>query len=135
MRALTSLVLAVALGMLAAGCHVGPDVASYPPASSPRGAVGKFEVGRTTFEAELLAVRDSSFVVLRDRQVVEVPFAGVTSSSFPHVSIRVSSEARPSAEELAKLRILSRFPQGLSAELERKLLDAYGQTAPVVLSK
>lgn len=135
MRSLASLALAITLGMVAAACHVGPDVATYPPATSPHGAVGNFEVGTTSFEAELLAVRDSSFVVLRNRQVVEVPFANVASSSFPHVSIQVSRKALPSAEELAQLRILSRFPQGLSAELERKLLDAYGQTAPLVLSK
>jgi hypothetical protein len=135
MRAPASLALALTVVMVAAACHVGPDVAGYPPASSPYGVIGSFVVGKATFEAELLAVRDSSFVLLRDRQVVELPFAGIASSSFAHVDTRVSSKTRPSPEELAKLRILSHFPQGLSAELERKLLESYGQTAPMVLGK
>lgn len=134
MRASRSIALAITV-VLAAGCHVGPTVATYPPARSPYGVTGSFVVGDTTVEAELLSVGDSSFVLLRNHQVVELPYAAIASANFPQVHIRMDRKAHPSYELLARLRILSRFPQGLSAELERKLLEAYGQTAPTVLGK
>lgn len=132
MRALTLLAIAI---LPAAACHVGPDVANYPPANSPYGVTGSFVVGKATVEGELLAVGDSTFVLLRDHQVLELPFAAISSARFPQVHIRIDGEAQPSYELLARLRMVSRFPQGLSAELERKLLEAYGQTAPTVLGK
>jgi hypothetical protein len=33
------------------------------------------------------------------------------------------------AEVRTRLRLISRYPQGVSGELERRLLQAYGQTA------
>lgn len=135
MRPLHSTALAVIVLTMAGGCHVGPSVATYPPATTPFGAVGKFKVGKTSFDAELLAVRDSALVLLRDREVIVVRFADLASSSFRHVDVSVSRTQRPSSEELAQLRILSRFPQGLSAELEKELLERYGQAALVVVGK
>jgi hypothetical protein len=42
--------------------------------------------------------------------------------------LEIGGRRIPSPEDRGKLRLVSRFPQGLTPELLTKLLDTYGQT-------
>jgi len=119
------------LGFIAA-CPIGPTARRL--ANSPDGIHANVQLmGRPNvqFSGELLAVRDSTLLVLRedDAHVVEVPIGAIRSASFrQHGTLIDDGKIRRSDRE--KLRLRSRFPGGLSPELEARLLAAYGQTEP-----
>jgi hypothetical protein len=52
----------------------------------------------------------------------------------PNASIDDYDYRPPSVRDREKIRLLSRFPQGLSAPLLDQLLEATGQTAVEVIS-
>jgi small nuclear ribonucleoprotein (snRNP)-like protein len=59
--------------LLLAGCSVGSSVKNYAPAKGPAGATVKLELtGNRTLAGELLAVEDSSLLVLSDGQLMRV---------------------------------------------------------------
>jgi len=119
------------LGFIAA-CPLGPS--AHRLANSANGIHTDVQlVGRPTvrFSGELLAVRDSTLLVLRedDAHVVEVPIRAIRSGSFQqHGTLIDGGKIERTKRE--KLRLMSRFPGGLSPELEARLLAAYGQTEP-----
>jgi hypothetical protein len=114
--------------LLVAGCSVGTSARGYAPAKGPAGAILELRLtDKTRMTAELLAVEDSSFLLLHDAQVTRVPLSQVQSGHGPKVSF--SEELGTRTRE--RLRLISRYPQGVSAELEGRLLQAYGQTAVV----
>ena len=119
------------LGFIAA-CPIGPTARRL--ANSANGIHTDVQlVGRpkVQFSGELLAVRDSTLLLLRDddAHVVEVPIGAIRSASFrQHGTLIDDGKIRRSDRE--KLRLMSRFPGGVSPELETRLLSAYGQTEP-----
>lgn len=121
---------------LVAGCHVGPAVEKYEPAHSPVGARSTLTVGETTYYGELLAANDSALVFLQAYSHVDlVPYPAIRSGTFNDLSVSLDGGKAPSAEDERLLRMASRFPQGISPELERRLLAAYHQSAMIVLEK
>jgi hypothetical protein len=80
---------------------------------------------------ELLAVRDSSLVLLRNRQVAVVPFSAVAIVDFGET--RLSLERTPAAELLDRARRASRFPYGITPGAMAALLRSTGQEAPLEL--
>ena len=89
------------------------------------------------FWGELIEVRDDGIVLLATNsqdmahpksELRFVRYQGIVSSSIDdsHYSFPNRRAPKPSARE--QLRLLSRFPQGLTPELARQLLQAYGQT-------
>jgi len=71
-------------------------------------------------------VEDSSLLVLAGRQLIRVPLPRIQSGKAPKLSFTgttLKGEARK------RLRLISRYPQGVSPDLETRLLRAYGQTA------
>ena len=119
------------LGFIAA-CPIGPTARRL--ANSANGIHTDVQlVGRPNvrFSGELLAVRDSTLLVLRedDAHVVEVPIRAIRSGLFQqHGTLIDGGKIERTNRE--KLRLMSRFPGGLSLELEARLLAAYGQTEP-----
>jgi len=96
-------------------------------------------------EGELLAVRDSALLIVRQApngslappaaRVVVVPLRGIRQGEFPqlHGSPRIHAGRFEPAEALAQVRLVSRYPQGVSDELLQALLAVYQQTQLDVL--
>jgi len=123
-------------------CHVGPIANEIMVAQSPGGiradlrlASGVLEGDR--LQGELLEVRGDGMLIDRkdvagNARITFAPFDTLVSGRFdPFGSHRIRAN---DVELLAKLRSLSRFPQGLSDELLGKLLLAQKQQAVERLS-
>ena len=113
--------------MLLTGCSVGSKVKNYAPAQGPAGATVELELaGKKALTGELLAVADSSLLVQSSGQLIRVRLPLIQSGRAPNLSF-TGAELKPKDRE--RLRLISRYPQGVSPELESRLLQAYGQTA------
>ena len=118
-----------ALALLLSGCYFGQTAAKFEPALGPRGvsttittAVGMNVTG------ELLEVGDEGLLVDTAQGVALVPYAIIRDGAFAQTGIRIQGGHAPGASTREKLRLLSRFPQGLSPALLKTLLEAHGQT-------
>ncbi len=116
-----------ALAIVVLGCAVGTTSANYQPARGPAGAAVTIAAqGGTIVLGELLAVESQTLLVREDRRLVRVAFDRIESLRAPKINLKGSGLA-PADER--RLRLISRYPQGVSPELERQLLAAYGQDA------
>ncbi|MGH7649384.1 MAG: hypothetical protein ACREND_14805 [Gemmatimonadaceae bacterium] len=122
--------LLIVLCAIAFGCHVGERVEDFKVAHEPTGTSAEVIVASgTIMRAELLAVSDSNIVVLWSGTVIDVPYGHTKLVSIETPNIRLEHGAHPSADQLERLRLISRFPQGMSPELQARLLAAYHQNA------
>jgi hypothetical protein len=127
---LRSLMVSVAvLGFSA--CMVGPSTRTFAPANWPDGIEADLRLKRSRIQGELLAVQDSALLVLRDDRVVLVLLAAIRVGSFSQRGVLVEN-GHALRGTLPRLRLVSRFPAGLTPELKARLLAAYGQTEPEV---
>lgn len=107
-----------------AACMVGTHARNYGPARGPAGAMVNLRmVDKSRTAGELLAVEDSALLLLSDSQLVRVPLSQVSSGSAP----KVSFDGRLRGDRRERLRLISRYPQGVSPGLEQQLRHAYGQ--------
>jgi hypothetical protein len=114
---------------------------TYPPAHGPRGVSVSVTAGQRQFSGELLEVRDSGLVILaapsvtlrssspaaggassqahEQRTLRFVPYGEILSSEVDRTSSRFAIKDRrtPDRNVRERLRLLSRFPQGLNPEL------------------
>ncbi len=113
----------------AVACYVGPNVARFAPATGPRGIVVDLRLKQARVQGELLEVQDSALLVLRDDRVVLVPLAAVQVGSFEQRGVLIENghSAGPTTQEL---KLISRFPAGLTPAMKTRLLATYGQTEP-----
>ena len=137
----TSLVSIAALACLANGCSFGVTAGKYNPAQQPGGVTVVVETGQGQPEirGELIEVRDAGIVVLTFRtqntpqsglELRLLPYTAILTSKVSQTESRyaISKRMAPKPEVRERLRLLSRFPQGLTPELTQQLLAAYGQT-------
>ncbi len=112
------------------GCLLlGPTARSFPPATGPAGVRATLTTSQGVFDAEVVEVRDAALLVLRgDNRLVLVPYTAIQRGEFDQMR-RLRIEGRQPLERphLEQLRLVSRYPQGVSPELLRTLLAAYGQ--------
>ena len=114
------------LAMLA--CQLGGRVGRFAPAKQPAGvAVTLWLRGGGTGEGELLAVQDTALVILAQDTVTMVPYRVLQAGRFSQVG--ELTEPPPTRDFAGKLRLVSRYPQGLTPEMLARLLAAYGQPA------
>jgi hypothetical protein len=111
-------------------CFTGPSVGTFKPATTGHGVQTKLRVGRANVSGELLAIDDSSFVLLGSDGVLIVPFSGVTHASFSGFG---SYQGGAPGGETERLQLVSRFPQGISARTMEALLSDSRQTSPRVV--
>jgi hypothetical protein len=151
---LASLVLALAI----IGCQLGPQIEDFEPARRPEGISANIELRRSItggghLEGELLEVRADGLLLNTrraeaggrvTRRLVFVPYTAIETATFDELSLHVLEEHDSGTEGIAasakspgpdreKLRLLSRFPQGLSPALLEKLLAAEGQAGVEVI--
>lgn len=140
-----------------AGCHVGPQIENLEHSRRPEGITTSIELRdgiaeRGRIEGELLEVRKDGLLVntseaeeapIVGRHVVFVPYAAMVNVKLETVNLNVLennntwNESAGSTKRLERnretLRLLSRFPQGLSNKLLEELLTAEGQTSVDVI--
>jgi len=84
---------------------------------------------RTITNAELLAVSDTDITMLWSDTVWSILYAGAREMAFSDVAVTLDNGRRPTPVEQGRLRLASRFPQGLSQNLEARMLAAHHQPA------
>jgi len=111
----------------------------FEPARGPQGIRSDVVTPAGRFTGELLEVRDTGIVLLADEGTAAapgvrtqrlrlIPFAGIIRAEFvQRRGLQLSDGKRPSPRVIERLRLLSRFPYGMSPAIQRDLLKAYGQ--------
>ena len=122
------IVTVVALASLASGCSYGMTADRFKPAREPAGVAVHLQTSAGTLSGELIEVTDSALVVLAGKTLRKVPFSAVASGRVDQTNITIAAGQIPQLVLRERLRRLSRYPQGLSPELLRALLAAYGQS-------
>jgi hypothetical protein len=121
-------IVVLLLATVIASCHVGPRTARFKPAQEPAGVHAIVELDRgARLEGELLAVDETALMMLNESRVTRVRYASIRRATFAQTRIKVREHVI-AAESRDPLRLLSRFPQGVSPALLNSLLAAYGQT-------
>lgn len=133
------------LGLLVAACHVGPQIDQTNLGRQPQGAnvvvelTTKIKSKRVEHSGELLEVGDDALVLLSQKnaqnasRIVLIPWRKIhraSTSELPGIAVRTSQGASRRQASTEELRIVSRFPQGLSPQLMSQLLARYGQSTP-----
>jgi hypothetical protein len=139
-----------------AGCHAGTQIENFEQARRPEGITVRIETRggiAERVEGELLEVREGGLLLITreaqegggvKRHLVLVPYTAMENVRAEKLNLSVLNEFDPWDEEdvwaegdappksrerdREKLRLLSRFPQGLSRPLLEDLLEAEGQT-------
>ena len=110
---------------LLSGCQVGTHAKNYQPATGPAGAMVNLQLqDKSRTSGELLAVESTALLLVRANVLTRVPLIQIRSGSAP----KVSFDGRLKGNSRERLRLISRYPQGVTAELEGQLLRAYGQS-------
>ncbi len=128
MKRLTGLLTLVVVACLATGCNLGMTARAYPPAQGPKGVIMRVRTAQGQLSGELIEVRDAG-IVLADQKLRLLPYTTILSSEADKTEARyaISHGTAPKPGVRERLRLLSRFPQGLTPELVRQLLESYGQ--------
>jgi hypothetical protein len=138
-------IVIVLLAGCAAGCAYGMTEKKFRAAHSPRGIETRITTSDAVFAGELIEVREAGLVLLSEtmfrlaptgttetaeRRLRLIPYAAVLVSRFEQLDQRVYIFAGrvPSGNGREQLRLVSRFPQGLSPEVLSRLLEEHGQT-------
>ena len=123
-------------------CHVGPQIKDLDLANNPEGATVEVQVSaaegqdKLKFEGELLEIRDDGIVFSgasaddADDELIFVAWsraARVRAIEFGGYRAEVGRSLEWSAETKERFRLISRFPQGISAEIMDGLLAAHRQ--------
>ena len=112
------------------GCFFGPRARTVAVAREPNGTSVKIMLpSRTITNAELLAVSDTDITMLWSDTVWSILYAGAREMAFSDVAVTLDNGRRPTPVEQGRLRLASRFPQGLSPNLEARMLAAHHQPA------
>lgn len=122
----------VAGALLAASCHTSPKPQAVPQATNPFGVRGTVSLayGRS-YEGELLAVTDTSWVMLVDGRVSMVRTTAVHEVSVPTVgTLKYANGRAKSNVRLERAQRLTRYPYGIPPEAMAALLAKASQEAP-----
>ena len=124
-------VVAVALLALSSGCMTSPEPRVAALTDSQRGATGSAVLrDGTRRSGELLAVQDSSLLVLVDGRVAVLPFAELVAVDWGEFSSRDFTPSMGAASDMRERgRAASRFAFGLPAPALSALLARLGQTS------
>jgi hypothetical protein len=122
-----SRILSAILIAALSACTFGPQVENEALARHPRGADIQLAMVGGSVRGELLDVRDTGLVVLAAGPRIVI----ARYSSIHRIDVEVGgsidrNRRPPPHGEKQRLARLSRFPHGLTPEVERALLRAYG---------
>lgn len=123
------------LVLLVAGCQFGTKPQAFPPAVTPQGVVATITTrGKVNVVGELLAVEDSALLVWRDSAAMaRVPLAAIDRASFARMRVLLDAGEPLSPKDRDRLRLTSRYPQGIPDEVMARLVEASGGQAVEVV--
>lgn len=125
--------LASLLGFACAACVVGQHLDTFEPATTAGGGTVtvKTKMKTSGYTGELVAVEDSALLLVRNDTLMRVPSRLIRSVDAPYGG--GSGELDMYKRE--RLRLISRYPKGVTPDLERRLLEAYHQAAVKVVAE
>jgi hypothetical protein len=123
---LIALLLVSALG----ACAFGRKAQDWEVARGPAGVSTDIKAGDVELSAaELLEVQDSALLVrAAGERIAAVHFSAIEEVRMQRVGFWLLRGRMPDAETRARWAAVARFPQGLSPELQARLLAAFGRT-------
>lgn len=113
--------------------HIGPSAEKFPLASVPNGVTVNVQTTSQSAAGELLAVRDDGLVIQRGPRLAFAPYANLVAAKVAELSDYSIGAGAPGLEQRTRLNAVSRYPQGIGAALQQKLLSRAGQTEMEVL--
>lgn len=119
---------------LISSCVHGPNLQEFETAHGPGGIATSLSISGDTrgVDGELLEVRDDGILIATPSQVLFVSYGRILSGRFASAPrLRIGAQRVPGPEKRKDLSLLSRFPQGLEADVLHGLLGAYDQTEVV----
>jgi hypothetical protein len=132
MRADIRLLLVAALA--AGGCvkTIGNSGDAFSVANSPEGVATTVSLRtESAITGELLEVRDGALVLRRGTEVLLVPTASIAYVQVPRGDLRTRTVTPDRFQR--ELRLLSRYPSGISPSVMAALLSASGRAEPTVV--
>jgi hypothetical protein len=117
------------------GCPIGQRAGDFPSVRTGGGRTCRLSIRATRQEVtgELLSAADTAAVLVAANKVWVVPYRIVRSSRCDDTgSIPFDGRGVLVPAQANELQLRSRYPQGIGPELMARLLQAYGQTAPMV---
>jgi hypothetical protein len=126
------LLAASALLATLTACKTSPSPHDYLPAVEPAGIRGDLTTtwDHGAIRVELLAVDDSSYIVLSRDRVAVAPFRVVRMAVFEPIGTTTRNGRAPSSDHRSQLRYASRFPFGIPVDVMSRLLEKSGQKRP-----
>src|SRR4051794_39376810 len=120
-----SLLTILVVAALGYGCALGMTARKYRPAREPNGVIMHIDTAQGALTGELIEVRQTGIVLLSGGKLRLLPYKEVLSSKVEQTSSKysISKGTAPKAAVQRQLRLLSRFPQGLTPELMQQLLS------------
>jgi len=129
--------IALVLASAPAACSYGMTADKFRPATDPHGVTARITTNVAELRGEVIELQDAGLVIFSSRigQTDErtlrlVPYATVRTATFEQLDSRYSIRdgGAPAGEVRERLRLVSRFPHGMSAAVLAELLKANGQT-------
>jgi hypothetical protein len=117
------------------GCHLGPGLDEFPFARRPEGVTVDASGRQGNVAGELLEVQDAGLLLLStepgtaSKRIVLLPYGAIREARFGALgaTYALKDGQPPGAATRERLQRVSRFPQGLSEAILRRLLDTHGQ--------
>lgn len=127
-------VAAISIVMVSA-CTIGKSAKDFDIAVVPRGTLVRVSSGSAQYTGELVVVRDNGLVVAGGGRMILFPFGSMNGMVATELgnAYRLAPREKPSGEKLERLRLVSRFPQGMNADVERRFLAVLKQDAIVTI--
>jgi len=131
------IILLAAASFICTGCQIGKNAANLPVAHTVAGATVQIRTASQRFDAELLEVRNNGIVVAKkkDGQIAMVPWTSTQQASVKGLGreYRYGILMPPARDVLPNLVKVSHFPQGMTPEIEKRLLASRGQKEIAVI--
>lgn len=123
---------AILAGVALGACFrtIGPQPREYGPAHNPSGVHAEVFTATDHVGGELLEVRDSA-IVLRGPATVLIPFDAIVRAAFADTPLTVDRTSHERSE-VTRIRLLSRYPQGMPPAALRAYLRAANQDSLIV---
>lgn len=104
-------------------CSLGGAVSGWRPSTQAAGTEIELDLGNLRkVKGELITLDSAGFLVLESGRLVRVDSLAVKGGS----GYKTGFDSPLSNGARERLRLMSRYPQGVSPEVERGLLEAYG---------